>query len=296
MEVIWMSRCIIIGAGPGGMSAALYLKKAGLDVTIIDNMPGGELLNIDKIDNYLGFNSISGFDLAVNMLNQLKENNVEIVKDIVLSVIYDDGFKVKLKSSIIEGDYVILASGKERKKLGIEGEDYLVGRGVSYCAVCDGAFYKDKNVCVVGGGDSAFSSALYLSNMCEKVYVLVRGDVKASDDLCNKVLKKDNVIVMKNKIISKFNFDDVLENVLLNDGNVLDVSGVFVSIGGTPRTDILNKLGVRLSNGYVVCDENMESSFKNLYAVGDVRCKEFCQVSLAVSDGIIAALSIGKKE
>ena len=291
-----MSKCIVIGAGPGGMSAALYLKKAGLDVTIIDNMPGGELLNIDKIDNYLGFNSISGFDLAINMLNQLKENNVEIVKDRVLSVEYDDCFKVKLKSDVVYSDYVILASGKQNKKLGIEGEDYLLGRGVSYCAVCDGAFYKDKDVCVVGGGDSAFSSALYLSNMCERVYVLVRSDVRASDYLYNKVLEKDNVIVMKNKSISKFNFDEVLESVLLNDGNVLNVSGVFVSIGGVPRTDILDKLDVRLSNGYVVCDENMESSFKNLYAVGDVRFKEFCQVSLAVSDGVIAALNIRKKE
>lgn len=291
-----MSKCIVIGAGPGGMSAALYLKKAGLDVTIIDNMPGGELLKIDKIENYLGFDSISGFDLAINMLNQLKESNIEIVKDRVLSVIYDDGFKVKLKNSIIDGDYVILASGKENRKLGIDGEDYLLGHGVSYCAVCDGAFYKGKDVCVVGGGDSSFSAALYLSSLCEKVYVLVRSDVRASDDLYNKVLKKDNVIVMKNKSISKFNYGDILESVLLDDGSVLNVSGVFISIGGVPRTDIIDKLDVKLCNGYVVCDENMESSFKGLYAIGDVRFKEFRQISLAVSDGVIAALSIGKKE
>ncbi len=287
-----MNRCVIIGAGPGGMSAALYLKRSGIMPIIIDDMPGGELLKLGKIDNYLGLQT-DGITLAMNMINQLKENGISIVKDRVTLVSKcSSGFKVCLKKG---GDIfcskVILSSGKKPKLLGINGEDKLIGHGISYCAVCDGAFYRGKDVCVVGSGDGAFSEALYLSKLCNKVYILARSDLRASNDLISKT-SNSNIFVLKNSSIASFIYEDSISGVILSDGKQLEVSGIFVSIGGVPQSNILD-FSVDMKDGYIITDENMESSVKGFYAIGDVRLKKFYQISIAVAEGAIAALNVG---
>ena len=288
-----MSKCIVIGAGPGGMSAAIYLKRAGIDVTLIEKMvPGGEMLKTNKIENYLGFDSIDGGELALRMSSQVKDLGVEIIRDDITDISYDNTFIVTGLKNKYQADYVIIATGRVPRKLGLDMEEELLNRGISYCATCDGAFYKGKEVAIVGGGDSALTEALYLSDICLKVYVLVRKDLKASDILQNRVKNKDNIVILKNVSVSQFISSDSLTGVLLNDGRKLDVNGLFVAIGGTPDISFLKKINVDTINGYIKTDDKMRTNIKGLYAVGDVRYKDFYQIITAASDGAIAALSI----
>ena len=288
-----MSKCIVIGAGPGGMSAAIYLKRAGIDVILIEKMvPGGEMLKTNKIENYLGFDSIDGGELALRMSSQVKDLGVEIIRDDITDISYDNGFIVTGLKNKYQADYVIIATGRVPRKLGLDMEEELLNRGISYCATCDGAFYKGKEVAIVGGGDSALTEALYLSDICLKVYVLVRKDLKASDILQNRVKNKDNIVILKNVSVSQFISSDSLTGVLLNDGRKLDVNGLFIAIGGTPDISFLKNLNVDTINGYIKTDDKMRTNIKGLYAVGDVRYKDFYQIITAASDGAIAALSI----
>ena len=288
-----MSKCIVIGAGPGGMSAAIYLKRSGIDVTLIEKMvPGGEMLKTNKIENYLGFDSIDGGELALRMSSQVKDLGVEIIRDDITDISYDNGFIVTGLKNKYQADYVIIATGRVPRKLGLDMEEALLNRGISYCATCDGAFYKGKEVAIVGGGDSALTEALYLSDICLKVYVLVRKDLKASDILQNRVKNKDNIVILKNVSVSQFISSDSLTGVLLNDGRKLDVNGLFIAIGGTPDISFLKNLNVDTINGYIKTDDKMRTNIKGLYAVGDVRYKDFYQIITAASDGAIAALSI----
>ncbi len=288
-----MSKCIVIGAGPGGMSAAIYLKRAGIDVILIEKMvPGGEMLKTNKIENYLGFDSIDGGELALRMSSQVKDLGVEIIRDDITDISYDNTFIVTGLKNKYQADYVIIATGRVPRKLGLDMEEALLNRGISYCATCDGAFYKGKEVAIVGGGDSALTEALYLSDICLKVYVLVRKDLKASDILQNRVKNKDNIVILKNVSVSQFISSDSLTGVLLNDGRKLDVNGLFIAIGGTPDISFLKNLNVDTINGYIKTDNKMRTNIKGLYAVGDVRYKDFYQIITAASDGAIAALSI----
>lgn len=288
-----MSKCIVIGAGPGGMSAAIYLKRAGIDVILIEKMvPGGEMLKTNKIENYLGFDSIDGGELALRMSSQVKDLGIEIIRDDITDISYDNTFIVTGLKNKYQADYVIIATGRVPRKLGLDMEEALLNRGISYCATCDGAFYKGKEVAIVGGGDSALTEALYLSDICLKVYVLVRKDLKASDILQNRVKNKDNIVILKNVSVSQFISSDSLTGVLLNDGRKLDVNGLFIAIGGTPDISFLKNLNVDTINGYIKTDNKMRTNIKGLYAVGDVRYKDFYQIITAASDGAIAALSI----
>lgn len=288
-----MSKCIVIGAGPGGMSAAIYLKRSGIDVTLIEKMvPGGEMLKTNKIENYLGFDSIDGGELALRMSSQVKDLGIEIIRDDITDISYDNTFIVTGLKNKYQADYVIIATGRVPRKLGLDMEEELLNRGISYCATCDGAFYKGKEVAIVGGGDSALTEALYLSDICLKVYVLVRKDLKASDILQNRVKNKDNIVILKNVSVSQFISSDSLTGVLLNDGRKLDVNGLFIAIGGTPDISFLKNLNVDTINGYIKTDNKMRTNIKGLYAVGDVRYKDFYQIITAASDGAIAALSI----
>lgn len=289
-----MRKCVIIGAGPAGMAAALYLKRAGIEPVIIEKeVPGGEMLKTKTIENYLGFESIDGGELALKMNKQLKDLGVLIVKDKVLNVIKKDKFEVQLELETIECDYVIVATGRTPRKLGLRGEAELTGRGISYCAVCDGAFYRGKEVAVIGGGDSALTEALYLADLCSKVYVIARRDLRASDVLQNRVKNKENIVVLKNVQVSNLEYEnEKLSQIILDDGQTLPVSGMFIAIGGMPELGFLNEMDIEMKNGYIVTNDRMESSVKGLYAIGDVRYKDFYQIVTAVSDGAIAALSI----
>ena len=262
-----MSKCIVIGAGPGGMSAAIYLKRAGIDVILIEKMvPGGEMLKTNKIENYLGFDSIDGGELALRMSSQVKDLGIEIIRDDITDISYDNGFIVTGLKNKYQADYVIIATGRVPRKLGLDMEEELLNRGISYCATCDGAFYKGKEVAIVGGGDSALTEALYLSDICLKVYVLVRKDLKASDILQNRVKNKDNIVILKNVSVSQFIYSDSLTGVLLNDGRKLDVNGLFIAIGGTPDISFLKNLNVDTINGYIKTDDKMRTNIKGLYA------------------------------
>ena len=288
-----MPKCVIVGAGPAGMNAALYLKRAGIDVSIIEkNIPGGEMLKTNKIENYLGFSEIDGGDLALKMSAQVKKIGVPIIKDEVLNITKKKKFEIVTKKGTIQADYVIVATGRTPRKLGVLGEDDMLNRGISYCAVCDGAFYRGLDVAVVGGGDSALTEALYLADLCNKVYVLVRKDVRANEILQNRVKAKKNIVLLKNVQVSALNYSDKLSQVILSDGNKLDISGMFIAIGGIPKLYFLANLDLNLKNGYIKTNDNMESSVKGLYAAGDVRDKDFYQIITAASDGAIAALSI----
>ena len=289
-----MRKCVIIGAGPAGMAAALYLKRAGIEPVIIEKeVPGGEMLKTNKIENYLGFESIDGGELALKMNKQLKDLGVLIVKDKVLNVIKKDKFEVQLELETIECDYVIVATGRTPRKLGLRGEEEFTGRGISYCAVCDGAFYREKEVAVIGGGDSALTEALYLADLCSKVYVIVRRDLRASGVLQNRVKNKENIVVLKNVQVSNLEYEnEKLSQIILDDGQTLPVSGMFIAIGGLPELGFLNEMDIEKKNGYIVTNNRMESSVKGLYAIGDVRYKDFYQIVTAVSDGAVAALSI----
>lgn len=288
-----MRKCIIIGAGPAGMNAALYLKRAGIDVVLIEKeVPGGEMLKTNKIENYLGFESIDGGELALKMSKQIKDLGIKIMKDKVLKVTKNDKFIVEMEKEKLEADYVIVATGRTPRKLGLRGEDVLTGKGISYCAVCDGAFYRGKEVAVIGGGDVALTEALYLSDLCTKVYVVVRRDLRASEVLQSRVKAKENIIVLKNVNVSKLDYDERLSSIILDDGKTLPVSGMFIAIGGTPQLNFLDDLDVMMKNGYIVTNDKMESSVKGLYAAGDVRYKDYYQIVTAVSDGAVAALSI----
>ena len=288
-----MCKCIIIGAGPAGMNAALYLKRAGIDVVLIEKeVPGGEMLKTNKIENYLGFESIDGGELALKMSKQIKDLGIKIMKDKVLKVTKNDKFIVEMEKEKLEADYVIVATGRTPRKLGLRGEDELTGKGISYCAVCDGAFYRGKEVAVIGGGDAALTEALYLADLCAKVYVVVRRDLRASEVLQSRVKSKENIIVLKNVNVSKLDYDERLSSIILDDGKTLPVSGMFIAIGGMPQLNFLDDLDVMMKNGYIVTNDKMESSVKGLYAVGDVRYKDYYQIVTAVSDGAVAALSI----
>lgn len=288
-----MRKCIIIGAGPAGMNAALYLKRAGIDVVLIEKeVPGGEMLKTNKIENYLGFESIDGGELALKMSKQIKDLGIKIIKDRVLNVTKSDKFIVEMEKEKLEADYVIVATGRTPRKLGLRGEDELTGKGISYCAVCDGAFYRGKEVAVIGGGDAALTEALYLADLCAKVYVVVRRDLRASEVLQSRVKSKENIIVLKNVNVSKLDYDERLSSIILDDGKTLPVSGMFIAIGGTPQLSFLDDLDVMMKNGYIVTNDKMESSVKGLYGAGDVRYKDYYQIVTAVSDGAVAALSI----
>ncbi len=288
-----MRKCVIIGAGPAGMNAALYLKRAGIEPIIIEkDVPGGEMLKTDKIENYLGFESISGGELALKMSIQLKDLGVNIIRDKVIKVRYDDKFIVECEKEQYVSDYVIVATGRTPRKLGLRGEEELTGKGISYCAVCDGAFYRGREVAVIGGGDAALTEALYLADLCSKVYVVVRHNLRASDVLQNRVKAKENIIVLKNVNVNELKYDDKLSNVILDDGKTLPVSGMFIAIGGMPELSFLNEIDLEMKNGYILTNDKMESNIKGLYAVGDVRYKDYYQIVTAVSDGAVAALAI----
>lgn len=288
-----MRKCVIIGAGPAGMNAALYLKRAGIEPIIIEkDVPGGEMLKTDKIENYLGFESISGGELALKMSIQLKDLGINIIRDKVIKVRYDDKFIVECEKEQYVSDYVIVATGRTPRKLGLRGEEELTGKGISYCAVCDGAFYRGREVAVIGGGDAALTEALYLADLCSKVYVVVRHNLRASDVLQNRVKAKENIIVLKNVNVNELKYDDKLSNVILDDGKTLPVSGMFIAIGGMPELSFLNEIDLEMKNGYILTNDKMESNIKGLYAVGDVRYKDYYQIVTAVSDGAVAALAI----
>lgn len=289
---------IIIGSGPAGLSAAVYAMRARLNALIIEKeaYSGGQIVNTERVDNYLGMYGTSGFDLAnafrghANSLGaQFMSGNVKGLEDAGTHkvVCLSDGKKLDTRS-------VLIATGARYKMLGAPGEEKFKGMGVSYCATCDGAFYKGKTVVCVGGGNVALEDALYLSNLCDKVYLIHRREeFRASRDVQDKVKAKKNIIFMPYYVVTEICGSDILTEVVIKNNKTdeektLPVSGVFVAVGMEPETDFARGLVQMDEKGYIIADESCMTSCDGIFAAGDVRTKEVRQVITAVSDGACA--------
>lgn len=291
-------KCLIVGAGPAGMTAAIYLKRAGIDFILMDkSAPGGELLKTSVIENYPGVSEVNGPDLAMMMVNQLKGLDIKPEFDEVLDITKNGNlFTVKTLKDEILCDNVILATGRVPNSLKIDGEDRFIGKGISYCAPCDGSFYKDKVVAIVGGGDTAVTDAIYMAGLAKKVYLIVRGEIKASKILVDRLKDKENVIVIKPAIVKKIIYDEVIKGVLLDNGTEIQLDGIFLAIGGRPMLSFVSSLDLEMDNGYLIVNNKMESSVKGIYGAGDIIKKDYYQIVTATNDGAIAALTISGKE
>lgn len=287
---------VVIGCGAAGMTSALYLKRANVNVCIIEkNAPGGQLNMIMDVNNYPGIKSIDGPTLAFNMYEQIRELNVPYKYANVLEIINESDKKiVKTNKGDITCKGVIIANGRRPKELGVENEKKLLGKGISYCAICDGTLYKDKDVCVVGGGNSAFESALYLSDLCNKVYLIHRRDEFRGEKLSqDKISSKENIEVIMNATVEKLiEEDDKLSGIKLNTGRSIDCEGLFVNVGNVPIPIKCDSL--KIEEGYIVVDNNMKTSVDKIYACGDIVRKDVYQISTATGEGVVAAMNIMK--
>ena len=290
-----MKDVIIIGLGASGISAAIYAKRSGLDVAVINfGMPGGIINTSSTVENYPGIKKITGSDLAFNLFDHFNSLNIPLYNEEVIDVIDGEIKKVITAKNKYEAKKIIICSGRKPKKLGIKNEDKYIGKGISYCATCDGNFYKNKNICVVGGGNSALESALYLSNICKNVYIIVRKNKFIGDNsLIKSIQNKENVIIKFNTIIETINGDDYVERIKTNNEKI-DLNGIFINIGYEPSINILKKLNLKMDNNYIVVNRNMETSVKGIYAAGDIIKKDLYQLVTAVSEGAIAATNVFK--
>lgn len=291
---------VIIGAGIAGMTAALYLKRANKNVLLIEKgMPGGAINTTSSVKNYPGIKMISGPEFSDMMFDQLKENGVEIKFSTVIGIEDAGDIKiVKLPNVDIECKFIIIATGKEVRKLGVPNETELTGRGVSYCALCDGPLFKDKEVAVVGTGDSALEEALFLSNICKKVTILAKYDYfKCQDHILKDVKNTENIEVLYSSMVQKFNESGGrLVSLDYKKGDAiynLEVDGAFIYIGSTPN--IFANIDLELDGNYIKVNDLMETSIKGIYAAGDIVKKSLYQLVTASSDGAIAATSIIKE-
>lgn len=288
---------IIIGMGISGVSAAIYAKRAGLKVLILEgNVPGGLINNIPSIENYPGYQNISGPDLAMNLFQEVTSLNIDYKLEKVTDVILEEIKTIKTKENAYQSKYLLIASGRIPKMLGLKDEEKFLGKGISTCALCDGALYKGKDVIVIGGGSSALSEAKYLANIVNKVYLIHRrAEFRAENALIEELKNKKNIEqILNNEVISILTQDEKFIGVKLKDRD-LKASALFVYIGFTPNTEFLNNSNIALDNGYIIVDLNHETNIKGVYASGDVTKKNIYQIINAASEGAESAINITKK-
>ena len=290
---------VIIGSGIAGITAAIYLKRANLDVLLIDkDAPGGQLNKISIIENYPGFLKISGPELTENLMKQIENLNIEIRYGNAQEIIDNIDYKiVKTDTEEIKAKTIILALGRTPNKLGLENEDELLGKGVSYCALCDGPFFKNKDIAVVGSGNSAVEEAIYLSNICKTVKIIIRSnEFKAEETLINQLKNKENITIKNNCVIKKLiKENSYLKGIELDNKEKINVEGLFIYIGSTPNIKIIENTKIKTEKNFILVNENMETSVKGIYAIGDVIKKDVYQLTTAVSEATIAAISIKNK-
>lgn len=289
---------IVIGMGPAGISAALYAKRSGLKVLLLEKSAPGGLLNIiDKIENYPGHISISGPDLAYNFFSQVKENNIEYKIEEVTSISFKDNIKtIQTTKSTYEADNVIIASGRKSRKLGLENEDKLLGKGISTCAMCDGMFYKDKDIAIVGSGSSAFQEALYLSKIVKSITILSRSEnYRAEESLIDEVKNNQKITILDNAIVTKLQENNnQLESIIINDKDLLTVQGLFIYIGYEPNNSFVPSEVKREKSGYIKVDENYQTNIKGLYAIGGAIATDINQIITVSAQGARCAMNIVK--
>lgn len=288
--------CIIIGAGVAGMTSALYLKRSGINVAIFEkNYVGGQINKTYTIKNYPGFKEIDGPTLAFSIYEQLNDLEIPIVYEEIKDVIDEGTTKVvKTDNKDYSSKAVIIATGKKERHLGLGGEEDLIGHGISWCATCDGNFFKGMNVAVVGGGNTAMEDSLYLSNICKKVFVINRSDnFRADKILLDQVKSKKNIEIITNSVVNTLiSENNILQGIVLNDGVNLSVNGLFIAIGSDPVVDFTKNLNLKLEKNYILVNSNMETSIPGIFACGDVIKKDLYQIVTAASDGAIAANSV----
>ncbi len=288
---------IIIGGGPAGYSAALYAARAGLDAVLIERLSaGGQMALTGDIDNYPGFEEgVDGFTLGMKMQQSAERFGAKTEYAEVLKVDFSESVKkIETENKVFLSKTVVIATGANPRELGIEKEAELVGRGVHYCAHCDGRFYKDKTVVVIGGGNSAAADAIYLSRLAKKVYLIHRRDKLRAENIYKKpLLEAQNIEFLWNTTAEKFITDNrvtgiKIKNVISGDLREINCDGVFISIGRKPATEFLKGAVNVDKNGYIVADESTKTNVDGVYAAGDVRTKTLRQVVTAVADGAVA--------
>lgn len=285
---------IVIGAGPGGMTAALYASRSNLDTLLIEKgIPGGQMNNTATVENYTGFGAIEGPDLAA----QMYEGSMQFGADYVFGDVKaiekaDETIKeVHTKDKIFKTHAVVISTGSEHRKLQVEGEEEFNGRGVSYCAVCDGAFFKNRDIVVVGGGDSAVEEGVYLTQFADKVTIIHRRDeLRAQQILQDRAFENDKVEFLWDSEVEKIDGGDsvstlTVRNTKTSESSEFDAEGVFIYIGLLPNTEAFADLGITDEEGWIVTDEQMRTKIPGIYAVGDVRQTPLRQIATAVGDG-----------
>ena len=293
---------IIIGSGAAGLSASVYAKRAGLNLVVLEKSPmsGGQILNTYEVDNYLGLPGINGFDMGMKFREHADKLEVPF-KDAEVLEIKDLGDKkiVRTAKEELETKSVILATGAHHAQLGVPGEEELSGMGVSYCATCDGAFFRKKVVAVVGGGDVALEDAIYLARTSAKVYLIHRRDeLRGTKVLQDELMAKENVEILYSHVVKEICGDGNVEKLILEDvksgeKKELPVNGVFIAVGIHPDSELVKGLVEMDPAGYVVADETCATSVSGIFAAGDVRKKPIRQIVTAVADGANAATSAG---
>lgn len=290
-----MYELVIIGAGPSGLSAGIYAKRAMLDSVILEKeaMMGGQILYTYEVENYPGCSMLGGFDLADKFREHAESLGVEFMPGEVEKIEKPQkNFLIHLADGkVIESKTIILATGAVRTKLGVTGEDEFAGRGVSYCATCDGAFFKDKITAVVGGGDAALEDAVYLARVCKKVYLIHRRDeLRGSKKLQDAIIEAPNIEILWNSVIESINGDSKVtsanvKNILTNQDAQITLDGVFIAVGSTPITNLVKGMVDMDSHDYIIADETGVTSLKGMFAAGDIRTKQLRQIITAAADG-----------
>ena len=287
---------VIVGAGPAGLTAAIYARRASKSVLVLEAKSyGGQIVNTPDIENYPVAAHISGYDFATKIYEQATSLGAKVVFDKAVDIKMNGDEKEVVT---VGGSYVckavILATGSENRKLGVDGEDELVGRGISYCATCDGAFYRKKTVAVVGGGNTALEDALYLSDIAEKVYLIHRrSSFRGEESTVNRLKERENVEFVLNSSVTKLSAGKRLESIEVTDtaGNTktLDVNGLFVAVGRIPENQNFGKIVNLDEAGYIIAGEDCLTSAKGVFVAGDNRSKSVRQLVTATADGAVAA-------
>ena len=288
---------IIIGGGPAGYTAALYAARAGLEVLVLERLSaGGQMALTGDIDNYPGFaDGVDGFTLGMNMQSGAERFGAKTEYAEVTGLNLSEKIKkIETSNGVFSAKTVVIATGANPRELGLSGEQELIGRGIHYCAHCDGRFYKDKTVAVVGGGNSAAADALYLSRLAKKVYLIHRRDtLRATKIYHDPLMRAENVEFLWNSTVSELIYDTrvsgaKIQNTLTKETQDILCDGIFISIGRKPATEFLQNILSLDQNGYIIADETTKTNIDGVFAVGDVRTKALRQVVTAVSDGAVA--------
>lgn len=289
---------IVVGSGPAGITSAIYLKRANINVCIMEkSAPGGQLNKSSTIENYPGFEKITGPELAYNFYEQILKLDIPFINEEVIKIEDKTSYKIvetNKKTYTCKG--IILALGRKPRSFDNKNVSLLEGKGVSYCSLCDGPLFKNQDVSIIGGGNSALEEALYLADICKSVTIINRRDVLRGDKiLVDKVLKKDNINILYNSEVVEFNKkDDFLESLTINTNgklNKLDVKACFIFIGYVPATDFLSNLDILDEKGYIKTDKNLKTDIPFIYACGDTINKQVYQIVTATGEGAVSAIS-----